>query len=150
MKVILQKDIKGTGKQGEVINVSDGYARNFLFPRNLAREATPANVAQLQRTREAEAHRRAIDEQAAREIAKRIGGKTVSLSVKAGESGKLFGSISSAEVADAITRQLQVEVDKKRIELPGSHIRELGTHEVKLKLFAGVSCTVQVQVGQEG
>ncbi len=145
MKVILNQDIKGTGKKGDVLNVSDGYARNFLFPRGLAVEANAGNLNEIQKKKEAEAHRKAVNEQAAREIAKRVKEMTVTIKVKAGEGGKLFGSVTGKEIADALLAQHDIEVDKKKIEMDDA-IKTVGTHEVKLKLFTGVNATLKVDI----
>ena len=145
MKVILNQDIKGTGKKGDVLNVSDGYARNFLFPRGLAVEANAGNLNEIQKKKDAEAHRKAVNEQAAREIAKRVKEMTVTIKVKAGEGGKLFGSVTGKEIADALLTQHDIEVDKKKIEMDDA-IKTVGTHEVKLKLFTGVNATLKVDI----
>lgn len=145
MKVILNQDIKGTGKKGDVINVSDGYARNFLFPRHLAVEANEGNLNEIQMKKDAEAHRKAVNEQAARDIAKRVKDMTVTIRVKAGEGGKLFGSVTGKEIADALEAQHHIEVDKKKIEMDDA-IKTVGQHEVKLKLYAGVSATLKVEI----
>lgn len=145
MKVILSQDIKGTGKKGDVLNVSDGYARNFLFPRNLAVEATAGNLNAVQQKKQAEAHRKAVNEQAAHDIAERVKDMTVEIRVKAGKDGKLFGSVTGKEISDALLAQHFIEVDRRKIEMDDA-LKATGTHEVKLKLFAGISATLKVNI----
>ena len=147
MKVILLTDVKGSGKKGELVNVSDGYARNFLFPRKLAKEANAQAMNELKNAEEAEAHRRAVELAAAQEAAGKLEGKTVRLSAKAGQGGKLFGSITAKEIAEEIKKQLQVEVDKRKIELEGD-IKAFGTYTCEVKLYTGVSAKVYAVVGE--
>ena len=131
MKVILTQDVKGTGKKGQIVEVSDGFARNFLFPRKAAREATAGAVVAAQQAEAAEAHRRKQEEAAAKELAKGLEGKVVKMTAKAGENGKLFGAITSKEIAEAAEAQLGAKLDKKKIELDGN-IKELGEYDVCL------------------
>lgn len=145
MKVILNQDIKGTGAKGDIINVSDGYARNYLFPRNLAAEATQGALNNIKLKKDAEAHRKAVNEQSAKEIGARLKEMTVEIKARAGEGGKLFGSVTGKEIADALLEQHHIEVDKKKIEVDEA-IKTLGLHEVKVKLFAGVSSTLKVHI----
>jgi large subunit ribosomal protein L9 len=145
MKVILSQDIKGTGSKGDVLNVSDGFARNYLFPKGLASEATQGNLAAIKQHKDAEARRKAVNEQSAREIAARIKELTVTIKAKSGEAGKLFGSVTGKEIAEALLAQHHIEVDKKKIEME-EPIKTIGTHQVKVKLFAGVSSTLSVQI----
>jgi large subunit ribosomal protein L9 len=145
MKVILQQDIRGTGKKGEVLNVSDGFARNFLFPRKLAVEATDGAVSAVKAQKDAEAHRRAVNEQSAREIAARVKELTVVIHAKSGEGGRLFGSVTGKEIAEELLAQHHIEVDKKRIEMDEA-LKTTGVHEVKLRLFAGVSQMLKVEI----
>ena len=147
MQVILLKDVKGQGKAGQVVKVSDGYARNMLFPRKLAMEATPANMKVLEREREKIEAQRAIDKQVAEEIKAKIESKTVRVVSKAGENGRLFGAVTSKDIADAIQREFLVELDKKKIDLEAP-IKQVGPAVVNLKLFPGVTakCRVDVEV----
>lgn len=114
MKVILSKDIKGTGSKGDVLNVSDGFARNYLFPRGLAAEATDGNLNAVRQHKDAEARRKAVNEQSAREIAGRLKNLTVTIKAKSGEAGRLFGSVTGKEIAGALLEQHHIEVDKKK------------------------------------
>jgi len=146
MKVILLKDVKGTGKQGDIVNASDGYARNFLLPRGLAQEASSTNVNSAQRKKEAQQHKLAQEEEVARELANGMRQMTVQITVKAGENGKLFGSVTNKEIADALQAQHGIEVDKKKISIPGDTIKEVGEYTVQVKLFAGISSKINVKV----
>ena len=148
MQVILLKDVKGQGKAGQVVKVSDGYARNMLFPRKLAMEATPANMKVLEREREKIEAQRAIDKQVAEEIKAKIEAKTVRVVSKAGENGRLFGAVTSKDIAEAIQKEFLVELDKKKIDLDAP-IKQTGITEVTLKLFPGVQAKCKVDVETE-
>lgn len=148
MQVILLKDVKGQGKAGEVVKVSDGYARNLLFPKKLAMEATPANMKILEKKRAQIEAQRAIDKQVAEEIKAKIESKTVKVVTKAGENGRLFGAITSKDIADAIQKEFLVELDKKKIDLDAP-IKQVGVTEVALKLFPGVQAKCKVDVQTE-
>ena len=145
MKVVLDADVKGTGKKGDIVEVSDGYARNFLLRKKLAKEATQENIHVAQAKSQAAAHQKAMEEQAARELAKKMDGATVSLKVKTGDGGRLFGSVTNKEVAELIKEKFGVELDKKRIILSET-IKMLGTYTAEIKPYANVSCKVYVQV----
>ncbi len=145
MKVILNKDVKGSGKAGEVINVSDGYARNFLFPKGLAKEATAANMNAYKNKKSAEKHHQQVEEQAARELASGIREMSVTVIAKTGEGGRLFGSISSQQIADALNKEHGLKIDKKKINLK-EHIKELGEYTVQVKLYAGIASPLKVIV----
>jgi large subunit ribosomal protein L9 len=145
MKVLLLQDVRGSGKAGEIITVSDGYYRNFLFPKGLAKEATQGIVKELDMKRAAEARRKAVDKEAAMAIAKRMQEMKVVLHAKAGENNRLFGSLGSKEIVEALATQYGIEVDKKKVELE-ENIRELGEYQVKIRLYAGVLATLNVEV----
>ena len=144
MKVLLLQDVKGTGKKGEVVNVSDGYARNFLLPRKLAdpADAQAINAANIQKS--AAQHRKFTAGVKAREQAKALDGAVVHVKARVGENGKMFGTVSGKEVAAALSEQKGVEVDRKKISIDA--IRALGEYTAKLSLFEGVSATVKVIV----
>ena len=146
MQVILLKDVTGTGKAGEVAKVSDGYARNMLIPRKLAMEATEANLKALERKKaEAEAQRQ-VDIAAAQELKKQLeaaGG--VDMQVKCGENGRLFGAITSQDIADAFEKQYGIKLDKKKIVLENP-IKQTGATDVEFKLYQGISAKVKVNV----
>lgn len=145
MKVILLQDVRGSGKKGDVINVSDGYARNFLFPKKLAQEATAENVHAIEKQKSAQAHKKETDRQAALKQKQEISGKTVKVAVRAGENGKLFGAVTGQEVADAIKAQLGLDIDKRKIVLDGA-IKQLGPAKCELKLFAEVSAPITLEI----
>ena len=147
MKVILLEDVRGSGKSGDVVNVSDGYARNMLIPRGLAVEATPQNVKQLEKKKEAIAKKFAEDKAAALEIKKKLEEITVEVKTKAGKDGKVFGSVTSKDIAEAL-QALGFDVDKKKIQLD-SPIKAVGTTDVNVKLFTEVSGKVKVNVVSE-
>lgn len=144
MKVILLKDIKGTGKKDAVIEVSDGYARNFLFPRKLAVEASSVNLNSVNVKNQTEAHRREMERQNAVETAAGLKDKSVVLEVATGENGKLFGSVTNKEVAEAVASQLGLTVDKKKVAM--ETVRATGEYTADIRLFEGVSAAVRVIV----
>ncbi len=148
MKVILLADVKGSGKKGELVNVSDGYARNFLFPRKLAKEANAQAMNELKNAEEAKAHRAEVELSAAKEAAAKLEGKSVRLYASAGQGGKLFGSITSKEIAEEIKKQLKVEVDKRKIDIDGD-VKAFGTYTCEIKLHAGVVAKVYAVVGEK-
>ena len=145
MKVLLDQDIKGTGKKGDIVDVSDGYARNFLFPRKLATPADAAAVNAANIKKSAAAHRKFTEGVAARELAKSLDGKQVTIPVRVGENGKMFGTVSGKEVAAALAEQLGTTVDKKKISLSDA-IRSTGEYTAKVSLFEGVSANVRVLI----
>ena len=145
MKVILLDNIKGVGKKDEVINASDGYARNFLFPKKLAVEANSENMSKLNNKKEANNYRKDLEKQAAEETAKKLKGILLKVNVKAGENGKIFGGVTAKEIADTLKAQANIEVDKKKIELK-EQIKTLGTFSVNVKLYEGVTGVLKVDV----
>ena len=147
MKVILLEDVRGSGKSGDVVNVSDGYARNMLIPRGLAVEATPQNIKQLEKKKEAIAKKFAEDKAAALEMKKKLEEITVEVKTKAGKSGKVFGSVTSADIAEAL-QALGFDIDKKKIQLD-SPIKAVGTTDVNVKIFTEVAGKVKVNVVSE-
>ena len=147
MKVILLEDVRGTGKAGDVANVSDGYARNMLIPRGLAVEATAQNIKQLEKKKEAMAKKFAEDKAAALELKKKLEEVTVEVRTKAGKDGKVFGSVTSKDIADALN-QIGFDIDKKKIQLD-SPIKATGMTDVNVKLFTEISGKVKVNVVSE-
>ncbi len=145
MKVILIKDIKGTGFAGDIINVSDGYARNFLFPKGLAKEASAQNLNIAKQQQQANEKRRMLERLSAEEAAKRLNGLKVIVKAKCGENGRLFGSITSKEISDAILDQHGIEIEKKRIVMD-DHIKDLGETKLMIKVFSGISADIIVSV----
>lgn len=144
MKVILLADVKGQGKKGELCNVSDGYARNFLFPKNLAIAADSAALSELKSREESAAHHKKEELDAAKALAAKVNGKRFVLTAKAGASGKLFGAITSKEIAEKMKSELGTDIDKKKIAV--SDIKAYGEYEAELKVYAGVSAKFTVEV----
>jgi len=145
MKVILKKDVKELGKKDSMVNVSDGYAKNYLIPRGIAVEATAGNVNEMKNKQQAAADRAQRELDAAKQLAATLNAKEIKLSVKSGGSGKLFGAVSGSDIADAVKKQLGVDVDKKKIVLKAP-IKTTGSHEVEAKLHAGVVAKFNVVV----
>lgn len=145
MKVIFLQDVKGSGKKGEVKNVADGYARNMLLPKGYAVEANAQNMSRLQGQQSSAQHKIDLEIQAAKESASKIKGKKVSIKAKAGSNGKLFGSVTAGNVADALSQQLEVKVDKKKIVL-SADIKNFGSYTAVVKLYNGISETIDVEV----
>lgn len=145
MKVIFLQDVKGSGKKGEVKNVSDGYARNFLLGKGLAVEATAKNMNMLEGQKASEQHKKDVEKQNAEDIAAVINGKTVKAAAKAGNGGRLFGSVTASNIADLIEKQFDKKIDKKKISLK-TDIKNFGAYEVEIKLYPGVTAKVTVDV----
>lgn len=145
MKVILLNDVKALGKKGDLKEVSAGYARNFLFPKKLAVEATPGNLKKLEEEQARRKEQEAKDEATARQLAAQLDGLTLTFATKAGEGGKLFGSITGKDIADRIQQETKIELDKKQLNLP-EPIKAMGEHEVTVSLYRGVKATVKIQV----
>jgi len=148
MKVILLKDVKGTGKKGDVVNVSDGHGRNYLIPRGLAREATEGNLNELKQQKEAQKKKQKRELQEAKDLAEKISKITLTIKGKAGEGGKLFGSITSKDIAEKLSKEHKIKIDKRKIVLDNP-IKELGTHSVEIKVYPEITGTVKVQVLSE-
>ncbi len=144
MKVILLCDVKGSGKKDDIINVSDGYARNFLFPKKWAVEATPGAVKEIERKRANEEKLERERRAAAEEVAKQLKDKLISLKVKCGGQGRLYGRITSAEIAAALKEQHGVDVDKRKIEC--EDIRQVGEYAITVILYTGVKTPMKVKV----
>lgn len=145
MKVILLEDVKALGKKGQIVNINDGYARNFVLPKKLGIEATPKNLndLKLQNANKEKLAQEALD--AAKELAAKLEAGKVVLSIKTGEGGKAFGSVSSKEIATEVKSQMGYEIDKKKIQLKDA-IKTLGTHTVPVKLHAKVTAELKVVV----
>ena len=148
MKVILKADIKGVGKKNEVINASDGYARNFLFPKNLAVEANAENMSKLKAKQDSNAFKKSQEKEEAQRIADKLSKILLKIKVKAGANGKIFGGVSSKELAENLEKQYQIKVDKKKIDLKDT-IKTLGTFSIDIKLFEGVVGKVKIDVISE-
>ena len=145
MKVILLKDVKGTGKKDQIIEVSDGYARNFLLPKKIAAEATATALNAIEKAKSAEAHRENVKRQEAEAKARDLKGKVVTLHARGGESGKLYGAITTDHIAAALKEQHGFEIDKRKLELEDA-IKSAGQHTFSAKLMAGVSTRMILNV----
>lgn len=145
MKVILLADVKGTGKKQEIVNVSDGYARNFLIPKKLAMEATPGAAREVERRQAAERQRETERRLAAEKKASSLRGKVVTVAAKCGAQGRLYGSVTGAEIAEALKAQHGVEIDKRKIEL-SEPIRTVGETDIVVKLYTEISAKMIVRV----
>ena len=148
MKVVLLADVKGHGKKGELVNVSDGYARNFLFPKQLAKEANAQAMNELKNAEAAKAFKIQTETDAAKKAAERIEGKSIQIAAKAGKEGRLFGSVTAKEVAEEIKKQYNVVVDKRKVTLE-SEIKQFGTFGCEIKLYPGVSAKMKVVVAEQ-
>ncbi|NLY43775.1 MAG: 50S ribosomal protein L9 [Clostridiaceae bacterium] len=148
MKVILKEDIKGKGKKGELVNVSDGYARNYLLPKGLAVEATKTNINALEIQKQSQARKKEKEKQLAQELAEKLSRSTITIKAKAGENGKLFGSITSKDIADALQAQYKIDIDKKKIHLQES-IKMLGVAEVEVRVYPEITAKLKVNVVEE-
>ena len=144
MKVILKDNIKGVGKKDEIINAADGYARNYLFAKGLAVEATQGNLAKLQSKKDSEQFKKDTEKEEAMKLAQKLSKIKLEFKVKAGENGKIFGGISSKEIAEKLESEYQIKVDKKKIDLKEA-IKTLGITIVEIKLYEGVIGKVKVQ-----
>ena len=147
MKVILLKDIKGTGKKDQIIEASDGYARNFLLPKGLAREANATNLNAIENAKSAQKHRENVERAKAEEIRKEISGKVIRITARGAEGGKLYGSVTAQEIADALNKQYGVKVEKRKIDV--ANIRNAGDFTVNVWLYAGITAemTAKVEIG---
>lgn len=145
MKVILKDNIKGVGKKDEIINASDGYARNFLLPKGLAVEANSENMSKLKAKENSAAYKKEQEKEEAEKIAKKLSGIQLKIPVKAGENGKIFGGVSAKEIAELLKVNYKIEVDKKKIELKDT-IKTLGLRTVTIKLYDGVVGNLKVDV----
>ncbi len=144
MKVILLQDVKGQGKKGELVSVSDGYARNFLLPRNLAMIADSQAMNDLRNKEASVQYHREMDKKAAEEAAAQLKDKTITIHAKAGQKGKLFGSVTTKEVSEAVEKQTGVSVDKRKISM--KDIKAFGTYSAEIKFTQGVTTTINVDV----
>ena len=145
MKVILLEDVKSLGKKGDVVKVSDGYARNMLFPKKLGVEATAGNMKNLEQKRKIDEKNAAEELKRAQEFAKDLETKSVTVGIKVGSGGKTFGSVSTKEIADAAKKQLGIEIDKKKMVL-ASPLRELGETQIPVKVHPKVTANLKVIV----
>jgi large subunit ribosomal protein L9 len=147
MKVILIKNVKSLGKKGEVVNVSDGYARNFLLPRGYAKEANDVNIHILNNKKEAERKQKLEEIEAAQKLANSLKGKEIRLQVKCGENGKLFGAITGKDIADKLNKEFNIKVDKKKIVM--NNIKSIGKYDVEVKLYPEISSKIKVVIEEK-
>lgn len=145
MKVILKENIKTLGKKDEIVNVSDGYARNYLFVKNLAEEANTSNLARLQSRKDAAQYKKDIEKDEATKTSEQIEKIKLTFRVKAGENGKVFGGVSSKEIAEKLEKDYSIKIDKKKIELKET-IKTLGITKVQIKLYEDVYANLKVEV----
>ena len=148
MKIIFLQDVKGSGKKGEIKNVADGYARNFLIGKGLAVEANAKNMNVLNGQKAAEQHKKDVDRQNAEDIKALIDGKKITAAAKAGSNGRLFGSITTGNIAEIIEKHFGKKIDKKKIVLK-SDIKNFGVYEADIKLYNGITATISVDVIEE-
>ena len=148
MKVILKADIKGVGKKDEVINASDGYARNFLFPKNLAVEANSENMSKLKAKQYSNSFKKSQEKEEAEKIADKLSKILLKMRVKAGENGKIFGGVSSKDIAENLDKQYKIKIDKKKIDLKET-IKTLGVFNIEIKLYEGVVGKLKIDVISE-
>lgn len=148
MIVILNRDVKGTGKAGDIVKVSDGYARNMLIPKGYAKEATEGNVRNLEKQKAIAAEKKAEDKAAAQELAEKINNASITIKTKAGEGGRIFGSITSKDIADGLADQQKIAIDKKKIQLDNP-IKQTGELTVDIKLYPEVMAKLKVTVTAE-
>ena len=146
MKVILLSDIKGVGKKDQIINANDGYARNYLFPKKLAVEATAGNLGNLKAKQESNQYRKDMQKEEAIKLASKLKEITLQIKVKAGENGKIFGGVTAKEIAESLKTQYNIEVDKKKINLTET-IKVIGTRTIDVKLYEGVIGKLKINVG---
>ena len=148
MKVILLQDIKNVGKKDEIINANDGYARNFLFPKNLAIEATKDNLLKLQAKKDSKAHKKSLEIEEFKKQAETINKLTLELKVKAGENGKIFGGVTSKEISEELNKQYKIQVDKKKIVLKET-IKNIGRFTVDIKFGDGINAKLTLNIMPE-
>ena len=145
MKVILLTDIKGVGKKDQILNASDGYARNYLLPKKMAVEANEENRNKLKAKQASFEHKKGLEKEQAKEIAQKISRILLKISVKAGENGKIFGGVTAKEIADNLSSQYNITIDKKKIELKET-IKTIGTQEITIKLYDGVVGKLKIDI----
>lgn len=146
MKVILTQDVKNLGKKGEMVSTTDGYARNFLFPRKLATEANAQAMTELKNREDSQNHKIKVEKEAATQAAEKLSGKTVKITAKAGQGGRLFGSVTAKEVAETIKKDFGINVDKRKITV--SDIKAFGTYKAQAKFYQGITADFFVMVSE--
>ncbi|AND86276.1 50S ribosomal protein L9 [Clostridium tyrobutyricum] len=147
MKVILVKDVKALGKKGEVVNASDGYFRNFLLPRGLAKEANDSNLHVLNNQKKAERKQKLEEIEEAQKIAKSLKGKQIKIDIKSGENGRLFGSITGKDISDRLKKDFGISVDKKKVVM--DNIKKVGSYDIEVKLYPEISTKIKVVIEEK-
>ena len=147
MKVILTQDVKSLGKKGELVNTSDGYARNYLFPRKLAVEANSQAMTELQNRENSKKHKIDVETEEAKKAAAQIEGKIITITAKAGQGGRLFGSVTAREIAECVKKTFKIDVDKRKITV--NDIKAYGSYPATVKLYQGVTADFTVKVTEE-
>lgn len=147
MKVILLADVKGVGKKGDVVNASDGYARNFLFPKKLAQEATEGNLHVLNAKKETERRKKMAEMEEALALAEKLKGKEIKMAAKTGEHGRLFGAVTSKDISELIKKQYNVAIDKKKIVM--DTLKQTGIYDIEVKIYPEVSTKMKVVIASE-
>lgn len=147
MKVILQQDVKSLGKKGELVTTSDGYARNYLFPRNLAIEANSQAMTELKNREDSKKHKIAVETENAKKAADQISGRAIKIKAKAGQGGRIFGSVTAKEIAEHIRKEMGIDIDKRKITV--SDIKAFGSYPATVKLYQGVTADFTVMVSEE-
>lgn len=145
MKVILLQDVKALGKKGDLVNASDGYARNFLFPKNLAREANAQAMNEYKNAENSRNFKIATEKKQAEDFKAQLEGKTFEMKAKAGQGGRLFGSITAKQIAEEIKKQYNINIDKRKVVLE-SDIKEFGSYKAEVKLYTGIVASITVKV----
>lgn len=148
MKVILQKNVKSLGNAGDVVEVNDGYARNYLLPKELAKPATEGNVKNLKKQKKAEEKKKQAEIQRAKDLAEKLENSPVEIETKAGEGGRLFGSVTSKEISEELEKQHQIKIDKRKIQLK-EPIKSLGVTNVEVKVYPNITGTLKVHVKEQ-
>jgi large subunit ribosomal protein L9 len=147
MELILTQDVKGLGKKGEKVKASDGYARNFLLPKGLAVEVNAQTLTELKNREASNQHKIDVDIANANDIKAKLDGKTVKVKAKAGSAGRLFGSVTSKDIAAALKEQFGIDVDRRKLSV--EDIKQFGSYPAEIKLYNGISCKITVTVGEE-
>lgn len=146
MKVILNQDVKDLGKKGELVNVSDGYGKNYLIPRKIAVLADATAMNELKNREASKAHKLAVEKAEAEDAAAKLNGKSLKITAKAGANGRLFGSVTSKEISETIKAEYNISIDKKKIVT--DDIRAFGTYECTLKIYSGITAKIYIVVGE--
>lgn len=146
MEVILNQDVKELGKKGQKVNVAEGYARNFLLPRKLAIEVNAQSINEMKNRESSKQHKIDVEKAAARDAAQKLEGQTVRITAKAGTAGRLFGSVTAKDVAEAIKNQFKLDIDKRKLVCP--EMKNFGTYECEAKLYTGISAKLKVAIGE--